>query len=1228
MKLKLRKIEIDRNKKPENTPGQESLSTDKEKAGDVWKIETKDDVVICTPPDPNMLTPYVLLEQEQWYDPEIQFVRDYLKPGMNVVDVGAGFGVYALPLARKVGPEGKVYAFEPVQIMRKHLDISKVESGVTNLEVFDKALGSASGKRGLSEAKTPEMVVLESEGDEVQVVTFDNWWDFEGNPTLELVKIDVNGWELDVLRGAERFLSERSPIVVISTAEIGEKQNALIEYLGSRGYSFFDFIAGIGLLQPIEDWSQRDSYIQNIIVVKSDRVSDFKEKGWILNENVEVCEPEDGYWKKTLQALPWTESLFAEWEKNSELPEYKNYYRALDYICAAEAIPVNMNGGLSDELEAGLAEDSDASENLSRSDNSSTVPAKIIEQRKQRSKKAALMLASAQELISKYNTGDGGVSVAYTLVRILNTLGKRDQAVPIMQKLMQDTKMGQENLDVSLPFLLPLPATDKAPIRTDFNKWLMVRTVESWLQLKDLTGYLSAPTENKLRKVLDGNPEVELQEEVKPNQVLADDFLESFPKNIEKFNNYYSEAIDVINIKDIASYSYSDPTGVAVIMPCIDIQSGVKCAKQLLGRAGMKCKIVIAVDTLGWGFIKVLNETARKTVVRYVIYVAQDAFSGMNWLRMAYEDLEKTGKGLLVFNDGKWQGKIASFGMVRKEWVNSIYDGKILFPGYKSHCADDELTLIAINSKQHVYNPKIVLMEIDFKKNLHGGGNILDRKLLNNRIQSMSLNTNVTLETEFINPTFETIIELDNEESLKKYIHTKGVPNVFGSSIDCQKTYHEIPFKGYEEFVSHRSKSTNRLKAILGVLNVKGKKVLDIGCNLGFFGFSLAKHGAVCVGIDHDKSAIKIAKSLAKIYSQKNTQFYCGKVSMENIKYLDNIYNGFDILLLNSIFHWLQYDNGSIESVVRILRPVLKNVKFIIYEPSTSNQAFFPESSSDDNVRRFFELCGSYNYQTIYSEKANNVGQVRELIIGKVNIKSIVEKLIKLIKNKCNNFNKEGFKIISRNEGRVTFKYNDIFLKTTINEKSPYKQLIDNEIYINEYKLIDKNISPQMVYGGNVEGFSVVVMEWINGVSIDKYFKKIIQYQNEVEFWENFWEKTDEVISIVKGLHDIGVIHNDLKPQNIFIENNSVKLIDFEFSGPPRSAKTKNYYPFRPKTKNEELLLANLMGRVGGAYRSIYGPGTKENDIAMLNLFFSKLKKIAHSKYIECNSPIIVKKSS
>jgi hypothetical protein len=169
----------------------------------------------------------------------------------------------------------------------------------------------------------------------------------------------------------------------------------------------------------------------------------------------------------------------------------------------------------------------------------------------------------------------------------------------------------------------------------------------------------------------------------------------------------------LVDVQELRSIEHSDPTGVTVIMPCIDTGMGTAAAALLAKRAGMRCTILIVEDTLRQGFIRTLNDAAARLSVRYVVYLAQDAYPGRNWLSSAYEVMEQSGHGLLGFNDGKFRGRIAGFGMVRTGWVKTLYGGPILYPGYHSHGADNELTVISRALNQYTYEPDCTLVEID-----------------------------------------------------------------------------------------------------------------------------------------------------------------------------------------------------------------------------------------------------------------------------------------------------------------------------------------------------------------------------------------------------------------------------------------------------------------------------------------------------------------------------------
>ncbi|HPW65744.1 MAG TPA: glycosyltransferase [Salinivirgaceae bacterium] len=183
--------------------------------------------------------------------------------------------------------------------------------------------------------------------------------------------------------------------------------------------------------------------------------------------------------------------------------------------------------------------------------------------------------------------------------------------------------------------------------------------------------------------------------------------------------------IILLDVGKLENFCYQNHEGVLVVMPCIDVKKGLETAEILYSRAGMECVIVIAVDTEQQGFIRTLNQVSRKADVAYIVYLAQDAYPGRNWLLTAYENIEKQQKGLFAFNDGKWNGKIASFGMVRKSWVKELYDDMILYEGYKAHKADNEITIIARVTQQYVYDPDSSLIEADYDKD-KGGSNTED----------------------------------------------------------------------------------------------------------------------------------------------------------------------------------------------------------------------------------------------------------------------------------------------------------------------------------------------------------------------------------------------------------------------------------------------------------------------------------------------------------------------
>lgn len=157
-----------------------------------------------------------------------------------------------------------------------------------------------------------------------------------------------------------------------------------------------------------------------------------------------------------------------------------------------------------------------------------------------------------------------------------------------------------------------------------------------------------------------------------------------------------------------------------VVMPFIDAAMAQRAATQLARRAGVDGVLLAVADDERAGFIAVANAVFRRSSSRRFGYAAQDAFAGRDWLKRAETALARQDGGLLAFNDGKWDGVLAAFGLVDRSWASGNYEGELFHPGYRSHYADAELSVLALAGGKHRYDPACLLIEVDWDKESKG----------------------------------------------------------------------------------------------------------------------------------------------------------------------------------------------------------------------------------------------------------------------------------------------------------------------------------------------------------------------------------------------------------------------------------------------------------------------------------------------------------------------------
>ena len=146
---------------------------------------------------------------------ETRIARTSLRPGMTFVDVGANVGYYTAVAANIVGKSGRVYAFEPSPYAFGKLRSMVERSRFSHVTATQCGLSDAPGKVNLylgrdSHNHTPTMIAHENtDATAVSVDTLDNMSDVLGIDRIDLLKIDVEGYEARVLAGASRLLGAR-----------------------------------------------------------------------------------------------------------------------------------------------------------------------------------------------------------------------------------------------------------------------------------------------------------------------------------------------------------------------------------------------------------------------------------------------------------------------------------------------------------------------------------------------------------------------------------------------------------------------------------------------------------------------------------------------------------------------------------------------------------------------------------------------------------------------------------------------------------------------------------------------------------------------------------------------------------------------------------------------------------------------------------------------------------
>jgi FkbM family methyltransferase len=208
---------------------------------------------------------------------EVLFILSALEPGMVFFDVGANAGLFTVSAAKKIGSK-QVYAFEPCSSTCKLLKRNLQLNGFADVRVEQVALGDSAGKgvlqvnaRGkdglntLGHATHPGSQVVGQE--EVRIITLDAFLKDRGVARVDVMKVDIEGAELMLFRGARELLERAdAPLILYEgfgflTRGFGYHPVEILWFLESCGYSLFALNGETGAISELKADYRYDSMV-------------------------------------------------------------------------------------------------------------------------------------------------------------------------------------------------------------------------------------------------------------------------------------------------------------------------------------------------------------------------------------------------------------------------------------------------------------------------------------------------------------------------------------------------------------------------------------------------------------------------------------------------------------------------------------------------------------------------------------------------------------------------------------------------------------------------------------------------------------------------------------------------------------------------------------------------------------------------------------------------------
>jgi tetratricopeptide (TPR) repeat protein len=282
-------------------------------AGEIEYIQLTPNGEIAVSDSLEELPTYVLKEQCGWFDPEYEFVLGISRAGFRIVDIGAGVGAYAIPLASQI-TDGHLWAITQTATETNLLMLSKKRNHLErNLNILiskkDLSLDSEMNKYGLT--------------------------------NIDLVRVSIEFSNSSLFENSTRFFSLNSPLIMFGI-RLGEEAGIeLANQFMSYGYGLYRLVPGLNLLAPLVSTDELDAFSLNLFACKPDRAELLEGQGVLIRQT----QPLDSMpgidrsdWQEYLKVMPYAKNSVNDWVNSPQKgQDWEVYWMALNLFTLAKS---------------------------------------------------------------------------------------------------------------------------------------------------------------------------------------------------------------------------------------------------------------------------------------------------------------------------------------------------------------------------------------------------------------------------------------------------------------------------------------------------------------------------------------------------------------------------------------------------------------------------------------------------------------------------------------------------------------------------------------------------------------------------------------------------------------------------------------------------------------------------------------------------------------------------